>query len=181
LELVSRSHTDAKSLYQSSRKAWLDSQTFLLLKTQLNAVTFSISINKIVCFGLGSLAHPREDTRPRSNIQHAAVESMMEILKEKTGGGVRCLAQEPAYLDSDKELLKTIGIETIEDPNGFLEVDGNTLVISAAPNVCVRQIVADLQWPGAMLWNTVKSMDVEMEKWDKALAGNSVERVGDRR
>ena len=97
----------------------------------------------------------------------------MGYLTKKNGGDIRCYAQDPAYVDSDKELLKTIGIETIEDPKGFLEVDEKTLVVSVAPNVAVRQIVADLKWPGAMLWNTVKSMEIEKEKWDKTLSGNA--------
>jgi len=174
LQIRSRALTDMKAHYQSSRKAWLDSQTFLSLKAQLDSITFPVSINKIVCFGLGTMAHPYENKRPRSNIQHAAVESLMEILKKRHGDDIRCYAQDPAYVDSDKALLESIGIETIEDPKGFLEVDGKTLVVSVAPNVCVRQIVADLQWPGAMLWNTVQSAGIEKEKWDKTLSGNWV-------
>jgi hypothetical protein len=146
----------------------------------LDTITFPISINTIVCFGLGTPASPYENVRHRSNIQHAAVESLMEILNKRNGTHIRCYAQDPDYDESDKELLKAIGIEVIEDPKGFLEVDGNTLVVTVAPNIAVRQIVADLQWPAAMLWNTVGSMDIEMETWDKVLSGNDVEKIGDR-
>jgi hypothetical protein len=164
-----------KAGYQARRKAWLDSQTFLLLKAQLDGITFPISINKIVCFGLGTMTHPQEFGKPRSGIQHAAVESLMEILRKRNGEDIRCYAQDPAYFDSDKAFLESIGIETVEDPKGFLEVDGKTLVVTVASNICVRQIVADLQWPGAMLWNTVGSADIEKEKWGKTLSGNWVE------
>jgi SRR1 len=157
--------TNAKALYQSSRKEWMRSQ----LKAQLDAITFPASINKIVCFGLGPPSSPHKHGRRRSNIQHAAVESIMENLKRNSD--IYCYAQDPAYVDIDKEVLKSIGIETIEDPKGFLEIDENTFIISISPNVPVRQIVSDLQRPAAMLWDTVGSMKDEKENWDKALKG----------
>jgi hypothetical protein len=157
IERSLRSQTDAEALYQSYRRTWLASQTYLQLKTHLDKITFP-TINKIVCFALGTPSNFDQRESRRSNIQHAAVESLIEILNEKTGGNkvITCYAQEPLYNHSDRELLRTIGIEAIDDPEGpegFLKVDENTLVVSISPNVPVRQIVADLVWPGAMLWD----------------------------
>ncbi|KAL4919049.1 hypothetical protein BDW62DRAFT_210001 [Aspergillus aurantiobrunneus] len=82
------------------------------------------------------------------------------------GGGIRCYAQDPAYNDVDKALLRSIGIEPLDDPKGFLEIDEYTLVFSVSPNVPVKQVVADVQWPGAMIWNTVSFEDKEA-RWEK--------------
>jgi hypothetical protein len=169
IERSLRSQTDAEALYQSYRRTWRASQTYLQLKAHLDKITFP-SINKIVCFALGAPSNFDQRESRRSNIQHAAVESLIEILNEKAGGNkvITCYAQEPLYNHSDRELLRTIGIETIDDPEGpegFLKVDENTLVVSISPNVPVRQIIADLVWPGAMLWDTVKSMDNKREEW----------------
>jgi hypothetical protein len=164
LNIIIRSQEDTKAGYQPSRKAWLSSQTFLSLKTNVDSITFPVKVTKIVCFGLGSLA------RSRANTQHAAVESLISYFKGKTGHDVRCYAQDPAYSDIDKEFLKkTTGIDVIEDPKAFLEVNENTFVISVSPDVPVRQIVSDLQRPAAMLWNTVGSMEGEIQSWEEIL------------
>jgi hypothetical protein len=165
-EALGRNMTKVKAIYQSCRKAWLNSQAFVSLKAQLDASP--VLISKIVCFGLGSLAYPDESENPSSNTQHAAVESLIEYLKERTSGDIRCYAQDPGYLNSDKELLKTLGIDTIENPKGFFEVDEETLVVSIHPNVCEKQIVSDLQWrPAAMIWDTVGSLETEKALWDE--------------
>jgi hypothetical protein len=166
LNIFPQSQAGTEAVYQSSRKAWLSSQTFLSLKTKLDVIIFPIEITKIVCFGLGSLV------RSWANTQHAAVESLIGYFKEKTGHDVCCYAQDPGYSDIDEEFLKrTIGIDIIEDPKGFLEVDENTFVISISPDVPVKQIVSDLQRPAAMLWITVGSMEDEIESWEKIFVG----------
>lgn len=48
-----------------------------------------------------------------------------------------------------------------------MEVDSNTLVFSVSPNVPVKQIVTDVQRPGGMIWDTVKSEGEESTKWAK--------------
>ena len=103
----------------------------------------------------------------RSHTQHAAVETMIEAFKEKNGCDIQCYSQDPQYDDADKKILNSIGITMLDDPKGFLEIDSNTLVFTVSPNVPVKQIIADVQWPGAMLWNTVKLND--KTKWEKKL------------
>ncbi|RDW87107.1 uncharacterized protein DSM5745_03749 [Aspergillus mulundensis] len=174
-------------------------------------------VRKIVCFGLGSLsAHlglglsgdEYEFTVGRAHAQHAAVGTMVGVLRQadqgmclgETGeangeeGGadgngqgqdrdpmaaamrdgeetgtqteIKCYAQDPAYNDTDQALLRSIGIQPLDDPKGFLAIDEETLVFSVSPNVPVKQIVADVQWPGAMLWNTVCAEERD-SKWEK--------------
>jgi hypothetical protein len=172
--IFSQSQADAKALYEPCRKIWLGSQTFLSLKAQLDAITFPIFVSKIVCFALGSLS-PRPGSDGSSSrthaIQHAAVETLISYFKERAGHDIYCYAQDPAYSDSDKEFLETIGIDVIEDPNGFLEVDENTFVVSISPDVPVNIIVPDLQQPAAMLWNTPKPIHLEVQRWEEILKG----------
>ncbi|KAL4734044.1 hypothetical protein BDV11DRAFT_213192 [Aspergillus similis] len=86
--------------------------------------------------------------------------------EEKEGDEIKCYAQDPAYSEADWSLLRSIGIEPLDDPKGFLEIDEETLVFSVSPNVPVKQIVADVQWPGAMIWNTVAEEEGEA-RWEK--------------
>lgn len=87
---------------------------------------------------------------------------------EVDGDEVKCYAQDPAYNDVDQALLRGIGIEPLDDPKGFLEIDEDTLVFSVSPNVPVKQVVADVQWPGAMIWNTV-SLEEKEARWEKKM------------
>jgi hypothetical protein len=166
---LKRTQAEAVELYKSYRIEWLASPTYKLLKAHLDKIAFP-PINKIICFALGTPSNLDDEGRRRSNIQHAAVESLIQILREKTGGNkvISCYAQEPLYDNSDRALLKTIDIEKMDDPEGpegFLEVDENTLVVSMGANIPVRMVVADLVWPAAMLWDTVQSIDTTREQW----------------
>jgi hypothetical protein len=86
-------------------------------------------------------------------MQHAVVETIAKLLKKKHSGSVICYAQDPAYDDNAKEILRSI--ERVDDPGGFLKVDENTLIISICCQIPVKQIIADVKYPGAMLWHTV--------------------------
>lgn len=68
---------------------------------------------------------------------------------------VACFAQDPAYDAADRTVLAMEGISVLEDPYGFLAVDETTVVISVAPSVPVRQIVADIARPAAMIWGRI--------------------------
>jgi hypothetical protein len=76
--------------------------------------------------------------------------------------------EDPVYDAIDKEFLRSIGITPL-DPKGFLEVDSKTLVFSVSPNVPVKQIITDVQWPGALLWDTVKPEREEKAQWTKEI------------
>ncbi|KAL4790171.1 hypothetical protein BDV19DRAFT_382527 [Aspergillus venezuelensis] len=80
--------------------------------------------------------------------------------------GIKCYAQDPAYTEVDISLLRALGIDPLDDPKGFLEIDDETLVFSVSPNVPVKQIVADVAWPGVMVWNTV-SLEEKEAQWEK--------------
>ena len=110
----------------------------------------------------------------RSLTQHAVCKTMAEELSRLRSSSISCYAQDPAYTDIDRQVLRSIGIIPINDPKGFLRVDRNTLVFSVSPDVPVRQIVADSQWPQAMLWNTVQPEKDEKIEWTKKVAKGRV-------
>jgi hypothetical protein len=57
-------------------------------------------------------------------------------------------------------ILRENGITVLDDPEGFLEVDDSTLVISCAAQVPVKQITLDLARPAAMIWDRIKGHDL---------------------
>ncbi|OJJ34524.1 hypothetical protein ASPWEDRAFT_112566 [Aspergillus wentii DTO 134E9] len=150
--------------YRDQCEVWRKSETYQSLKRGLMELKCSTatSIDKVVCFGLGSLGRLDNCSSIRSHTQHAAVETMVQVF----GAGVKCYAQEPVYDDIDKKFLTSIGITPLDDPKGFLEVESKTLVFSVNPNIPVKQIVADGEWPAGMVWNTVEA-DEEATEWKK--------------
>lgn len=158
---------EAKRAFRCHHRAWYKSATCMDLERYLSTSTFPIPIEKIVCFGLGTLGHPNERSSARSFRQHLAAKTIGEALEKNGRSNIPIYAQDPAYNDVDKELLKNIGITHLDDPKGFLEVDSKTLVFSVSPNVPVKQIIADVQWPAAMLWNPVKPEEEEKTEWKR--------------
>ncbi|KAF2789383.1 hypothetical protein K505DRAFT_253454, partial [Melanomma pulvis-pyrius CBS 109.77] len=68
-------------------------------------------------------------------------------------------AQDPGYTPVDQVVLGEHGITVIGDPEGFLEVDDGTAVVSCAPAVLVKQIVTDLAQPSIMIVDRVSRED----------------------
>ncbi|PYH29373.1 SRR1 family protein [Aspergillus neoniger CBS 115656] len=143
------------------RREWQESETCSNLEGSFVKPRFNpeaITITKIVAFGLGTLGKNNLGQLPvRSYAQHAATLTIAAVLKERNisqGLDVQCFSQDPWYNEIDIEFLGGLGITVLKDPEGFLEIDEQTLVFSVGPDVPVRQIVADVQWPAAMVWNS---------------------------
>ncbi|KAH9877935.1 hypothetical protein J1614_003152 [Plenodomus biglobosus] len=112
-------------------------------------------IRKIVCLGLGQLNTNK--TWYVSAIQHMAVFTMakkfeqLNKAKDPEAGPVKIIFQDPCYLEKDRQLLKWLyrspgDIEFVSDPQGLLEIDSNTMVVTAflPIGVPLMQILADL-------------------------------------
>ncbi|OTB09201.1 hypothetical protein M426DRAFT_260487 [Hypoxylon sp. CI-4A] len=160
-------------LLQTKQQEWETSAQHRRLNQVLtNHRHLLASAKKIVAFACGPLAKGR-GVWNTSGRQHALLLSLQRMLaalsssppspaenKPETETGtkssssstttpekIRCFAQDPAYHAIDAEVLKGRGVECLEDPEAFLELDDETVVLSFAPNVPVRQIVADLARP----------------------------------
>jgi len=134
---------------------WLNSEECRAIIQPLVSHPTSRKIRKIVAFALGSIAHAESNTIPRLTSQHALILGIASALQKAYNHKIECFAQEPVYEEADKLFLQEKDITVLNDPMGFLEVDEETLVISISPNVCVKQVLADLIRPAAMIWDEV--------------------------
>lgn len=118
-------------------------------------------IEKIVAVALAAIS---KDDRHRSAFQHAFVLTLREWLHARQKS-ICCYAQDPEYEAVDKVVLGEHGIEVIDDPRAWLEVDERSILFSCAPNVPVKEIVADITRPAVVIWERLdaKDYDVEME------------------
>ncbi|KAL2864362.1 SRR1 family protein [Aspergillus lucknowensis] len=176
---------EVQRAFHRSLRIWEDSETCATLRAHLAQMKFSRPIRKIIAFGLGTLTALEDEYHAaRSHAQHAAVRTMADALMKRQhqrqrhhhhqppgdlrADSIKCYAQDPAYTDIDTDILRSIGITPLDDPKGFLGIDADTLVFSVSPNVPVKQVVADVCWPAAMIWNTVTPEEREEEKrWEK--------------
>jgi hypothetical protein len=105
-------------------------------------------IDNIVCIGHGSLCFGTA-----SIIQHCAalfiaydLTDFYEEFGTRLETPITVFAQDPGYTVNDKEILYLfpVPIQILTDPEGFLTVNENSLVMSCYPSAPVKQIVADL-------------------------------------
>ena len=115
---------------------WQKSQARVQLERRFHmASQGSVQIKKIVCLGLGSLLEP--DMSTPGLLQHLAAFTIARKLNacyksvDPNCPPIKIFAQDPSYSESDRILLQRIDpITFVSDPQGFLEIDENTLVIS---------------------------------------------------
>jgi hypothetical protein len=104
-------------------------------------------VEQIMCFGLGSpVSEPDVTILRRSYVQHLAACTLRDLFGVRQPGAIpQIFAQDPFYRTADTAYLaEHWSISVIADPDGFKALNGNTFVISIAPNVPVRQIVLDM-------------------------------------
>lgn len=172
---------DVRTAFELHQNTWLQSNTCKNLTQILESAKPTMTVDKVLCLGLGSLSarlnHEKraepgyQYQESRSIIQHAAAITIAQILSPPLGGStIQILAQDPEYGDLDEQFFSERGITVLKDPQGFLVVDEKTLVISVACNVPQKQIVADLTTPAGMVWNTVRREEEEETAWTKRRA-----------
>ena len=109
-------------------------------------------VDKVIGFGLGSMALGRDFMRVRHGLQHAILQSIRDLLLQRGAEKVGCFVQDPMYQLLDKEILGNTGITVLDDPRAFLEVDANSVVVAFNPSFPLRQIIADIARPAVLIW-----------------------------
>jgi hypothetical protein len=167
------SKEETEEFFQTSSQAWEASEPCKQLRSTLRSISTTVNICKIVGFALGSIATNDQSAffallSSQSAFQHALILTLRDILyrkRAKSRGEISCYVQDPAYTDIDKSVLESSGIDVLDDPEGFLQVDDATLVVSCGPNVPVKQIISDLARPAVMIWNKILDKEREPLGW----------------
>ena len=129
---------------------------------------------KIVAFDCGSMV-PKEGEEDQYRVegqgqltladraltQHALLLELRKLLSQlRRGREIPCFVQHAAYEEADKQLLESLGVTVLENPDGFLEVDESTLVFSIAAAIPVKQVVADIARPAAIVWDNLTQTEL---------------------
>jgi hypothetical protein len=166
-------------LFETSQKRWDTSMTCEAFTSQFRKLLGedgnAKKVTKIVCFGLGDMNFKPPDwwriqnnSKPEDQreletsvveaalIHHAIALTMADVIRScaKTKDkGVRILTQDPNYSDETKDMLQRIGFEVVGEygAGGFAELDSESVVFSAFAKAPVKQIIADLARPVAII------------------------------
>lgn len=156
---------EAERFFQKIQERWDSTETYRQFRSTLLSLADTLSkVKKIVAFACSSLSLRDQDEGLEESIlvrraayQHSLLLTLQAILLEADSqhpsDPVTCYAQDPLYTTSDKTVLKNHSITALDDPQGFLEVDESTIVISIAANVPVKEIITDIARPVIMIWD----------------------------
>ena len=158
-------YEEVKVYFGEVRNTWNGSQSCTRLKSILDSTLPQCS--KILGFALGEISREVLEVWHRSPaFQHALLLTLRDILSlyNPEQNEVVSYTQDPAYSEVDKLLLKSYGVTVVDDPEGFLQVDDSSAVISCGPNAPIRQIVSDLAQPTLMIWDKVCECTPQMSE-----------------
>lgn len=171
---------NARLLFEDRCNKWNASATCEAFTAQLCKVLNGIgnpNVTKVICFGLGDLnlkpldfwridnnSLPKDEQEPETIAiegaltHHAIALTMVDAVRSCVGAGdkeVRLLTQDPGYSNETKRMLRELGFEVIGDygAGGFAELDDTSIVFSTFTKAPVRQIIADIARPVAIIHN----------------------------
>lgn len=152
---------DVKNQFKKYEQMWRDGEICQFTNEHISKETSSF-VTKVIGFGLGS---PNLHYGSGVFSQYAAVLTITEALRIRNSSriAVKSYCQDPLYSQTDEILLQQRGIDVLKNLMGFLEVDRESFIISIAPDVPVKQIIADDQefWPAALLCFRISSIEEE--------------------
>jgi hypothetical protein len=133
IDFFSKSLAYAKPLWKASVSARLLEEKFM------HVAETSVQIKKIVCFGLGTPESSVHEGRCESHIQHLAIVTIASVLNrvyqasDPSTPPIEIILQDPAYRQMDVTAWKAEyrNLRFVQNPNGFLAIDSNTLAVNA--------------------------------------------------
>ncbi|OKP11082.1 hypothetical protein PENSUB_3491 [Penicillium subrubescens] len=157
------SYDDLNTIFKEQIQIWQESEMCERVTQILNSSAAGLNIRKVVAVALGGIS---KDVGHRSAFQHALVVTLREWFDDQQQS-VCCYAQDPEYKAVDKAVLQAHGVIAIDDPRAWLEVDERSILFSCAPNVPVKEIVADITRPAVIIWERIDSKDYDVEEEGK--------------
>ncbi|KAL4892822.1 hypothetical protein BDV59DRAFT_202199 [Aspergillus ambiguus] len=156
--------------FESNYLSWEQSPAWKQIRTTLSSLKLPSKITKIIGMACGSFSISSYQPKgcSRSAVQHNFLITVQKALREHdlAAEDVECYVQDPAYCEADRRVLQTFGIQVVDDPEGFLLMDEGSLVFSCAPNICVKEIVADIVRPPVLIWCKVEEDNPEYSSTD---------------
>ncbi|KAI0858398.1 hypothetical protein F4860DRAFT_317585 [Xylaria cubensis] len=138
------------NMYQTIVQQWKTSQHFEQVQDVLASVEIPFAVTKVIGLGLGPLVI-KSRVFERCVFQHA----LISVIRQKFSISSSAYVQDPAYTQRDRNILHSAKLTILEDPQGLLELDEYSILVTINPNIPVWDIVADICRPGIIIWNNL--------------------------
>ncbi|KAI4170345.1 MAG: hypothetical protein LQ348_007128 [Seirophora lacunosa] len=158
---IDHTFEDMEEEFEAYQQGWDSSDAAIALKEQLAGITKQHHLTKVVSFGTGSLQEHCDAQRRRTHLQIAALLMITACINDGRAerDRARLYSQEPAYTDLDKQFLRSLGVETADDPEGFELMDSSTVFCDWATFDYVMRKVSQGPWPAVLISMAVKMID----------------------
>ncbi|VUC29328.1 unnamed protein product [Clonostachys rosea] len=189
---------DVEETWNSIEESWEQSSFRIELLDMLNQVDRIPKASRVVCLGLGNLAKTLEEdtlyetlaspsTLPgyRNYINHFIALTVAQVIGSRQANqlspdepphgqqsSLKVVAEDFSYSPQDKEVLAKAGIQILNGygTSAFRVVDDETIFVCCDPRRAVKEIIADIARPAAMLWiqelPEVEEGAIQAEYWD---------------
>ncbi|KAL8758537.1 MAG: hypothetical protein Q9184_003890 [Pyrenodesmia sp. 2 TL-2023] len=118
---------------------WAASEAMTLLGKRVSAIVENHHVDKVVGFAIGSFQ-----------------DICLEDSRDASLPNIRCFMQDPMLIELDVEFLATLGIEAINDPEGFIAVDETTLVYATRAYDFIYRKLSQATWPAALICDSLQ-------------------------
>jgi hypothetical protein len=135
------------------RDQWEASEACTQLKGLLAAGSGGVAISNVVCLGLGTLQDWKLQSRRTSHVQLAALQTITAVLGIES---VPRFAQEPHFTELDKQFMKSMNYEIVEDPEAFSKISENSLVYAVHCYPALYQSIGRQGRPALLIGNDLK-------------------------
>ncbi|KAL8880181.1 MAG: hypothetical protein Q9215_007779 [Flavoplaca cf. flavocitrina] len=153
---IERSLKEIESSFEELRKEWNISEAKVQLRKHMSRVLQNANCHQlqhVVSFGTGSLQSVTQADWRATCFQILALLTMLESINEgrRQEQYARCFSQDPIYSDHDKQFLHSLGIEPVEDPEGFLLVTNDSVVCNWRTYDYISRKISERPWPAVLI------------------------------
>ncbi|KAI0429362.1 hypothetical protein F5Y09DRAFT_342795 [Xylaria sp. FL1042] len=164
--IVAAATAEVAERVREKKREWKTTTAYWEMQAKVRAYPPFARVRKLVGIALGGLVHrycvlepevEEEVMVERSVDQYAFISTLQDLIAELLGidprVGPKCIVQDPALSEIDAAALVQLGMQVLDDPDGFLELDETSFLVTVAPCIPVKQIVADIARPVGMIWD----------------------------
>ncbi|KAI4087394.1 MAG: hypothetical protein LQ344_006832 [Seirophora lacunosa] len=159
-----RTLQEIENEFEQHRQEWERSEAMAALKDTMAIIVKEHHFENVISFGLGSLQSVAESERRCSQLETAAMLTVMECINDGRDGTdlVRCFSQDPEYSDLDKQVLRSHGIEPVDDPQGFSLIGKNSMCCEWSGYKFVTTTLSEAFWGRGRGANVLSDAELEL-------------------
>lgn len=148
--------------YWAIERQWKTSEHYAQLQEVLTNVEIPFPLAKVIAVASGKLV-VRSQVSKRRVIHHSLVSDLRSTLVRRgffllTALSTKSYVQDPAYMQRDKDILRSAEFTVLDDPQAWLELDESSMLVCINAGFPVADIVADICRPALIIWDSKRGI-----------------------